>query len=74
MPFDMQQYAQPFTAPMVIPEIKYLCTKGYRKIIGPVATTAVAIFNVLLGRSVIVIAAPAMELLSCAAVLIMLYR
>lgn len=62
-------HGQPLTAPTVIPEIKYFCTNGYRKMIGPVATTAVAIFNVLDGRSATLTFAPATEFFSAFAVL-----
>lgn len=44
---------QPLTEPTVRPATKYFCTKGYSRMMGPVATHAVAIFSVSLGRSVI---------------------
>lgn len=47
------QPPQPLTEPTVRPATKYFCTKGYSRMMGPVATHAVAIFSVSLGRSVI---------------------
>jgi len=45
------------TAPVIIPCTKYFCTKGYKKIIGPMVITVTAIFIVSEG-SVIPAAAP----------------
>ena len=41
---------QPFTAPTVRPLMKYFCTKGYRRMMGPVASMALAILTVSVGR------------------------
>ena len=43
------------TAPIVIPDTKYFCIKGYTNTIGPVTITVSAIFNDSLG---ILIAVP----------------
>lgn len=40
------QPRHPFTAPMVSPFTKYLCTNGYSSMIGPVVMTVMAIFIV----------------------------
>ena len=67
-------FAQPLTAPTVKPATKYFCTKGYSRMMGPVAMTAVAIFRVSPGRSVMTTLEPAMEFFRLATLLITLYR
>jgi len=43
---------QPFTAPTVIPRMKYFCTNGYRNTIGPMATTVMASLKLSDGLSI----------------------
>ena len=63
------------TEPTVRPATKYFCTKGYSSMMGPVATTAVAIFSVSEGRSVSsTMLEPATEFFRLATLFMTLYR